>query len=744
MNRVEQLVQRARDRGRHALTEHEGYALLEELGLQAPRHALVRDAAEARALDLAGFAGERVVVKVCSHQILHKSDVGGVAVVARTPEAVAAAVADMASALGAHEIDGYLVVERVPFDPALGNELLLGLRVTPDFGPVVSLGAGGIYTEFLAKNFVPGRDVAVLSPALADGDDLAHALDGKAIAPLLFGGLRGQAPRISREAVTRVLRLAVAFARAHLPAQLGEIEINPMVVHDHTLLALDVLATVGAGVQDPPAARPLHKLKNLLEPHSVAVMGVSNKPNPGHIIVKNLLREGFDPAKLFVIKPDRQTFEGCPCVPDIPSLPAPVDLLVLAISAAQAPEAIEQIVAGRKAESVIVIPGGLGETSDSQPLVERMQQALTTSRATSWQGPLLNGGNSLGVRSRPGHYDTMFIPQYKLPPTDRPESPLALLSQSGALAVARASKLASLNPRYIVSIGNQMDLCVGDYLAHFARDPQVEVVACYVEGFRPGDGLKWLEATREISRSGRTVILYRAGRTAQGAAASASHTASVAGDYTVTRELALQAGAVVADSLQDFEELVRTFTLLRHKRVQGWRLGAVSNAGFECVGFADNLGRLALHPFSPTLNAHLEELLVQYRLKGIVEVHHPLDLTPMLGDAGYEDVTRALLEDPDIDVAVVGCVPLTGALQTLQKGDAHHEDLTRDDAVVARLGRLFAATAKPWVAVVDGGSAYDAMATLLESQGVPTFRTADRALRALEAFCAHRLVRTRG
>ena len=132
----------------------------------------------------------------------------------------------------------------------------------------------------------------------------------------------------------------------------------------------------------------------------------------------------------------------------------------------------------------------------------------------------------------------MFIPEYKLPVPSGTVSPVAFISQSGAFAVARMSKLNALNPKYAITLGNQMDLTVGDYLTYLKDDASIEIFAVYVEGFRPLDGLTFVKAAREIVSSGRSVILYRAGRTAAGAKASASHTASIAGDYVVTRELA--------------------------------------------------------------------------------------------------------------------------------------------------------------------------------------------------------------
>ena len=95
-------------------------------------------------------------------------------------------------------------------------------------------------------------------------------------------------------------------------------------------------------------------------------------------------------------------------------------------------------------------------------------------------------------------------------------------------------------------------------------------------------------------REDRPVIVYLAGRTAAGAAAAASHTAAVAGDFAVARALARAAGAVVADTLEDFEDLVRLFTRLRGRAPAGLRLAAVTNAGFEAVAIADRLGAFTL------------------------------------------------------------------------------------------------------------------------------------------------------
>jgi acyl-CoA synthetase (NDP forming) len=515
--------------------------------------------------------------------------------------------------------------------------------------------------------------------------------------------------------------------------------VNPLVVTGGRLVALDALLRLTRVPEHAAPGRPLRKIANLLAPRSIAVVGASERMNPGRVILQNILARGFPPESVTVVKPGLERLEGCRCVPSLAELPGRVDLLVLSVPAPQAAEMTAEIAQNGWAESVVLIASGLEERQGMESHVSRMHDALRQSRVAAWRGPVVNGGNCLGIRSVPGRYDTLFIPGHKLPAPGEAHCPLALLTASGAFAVSRTSKLAGINPRYLITMGNQMDLTVADYLEHLRDDPAIEVFAVYLEGFRPLDGARFLRATEKIVRSGRTVILYRAGRTPAGADAAASHTAAVAGDYLVTRRLAAAAGAVVAGSLEDFEDLVRLFIMLRGSELRGLSIGALSNAGYECVAIGDSLGPFRLADWTAATREKLGAILARARLAEIVPVRNPIDLTPILGDEDYAAAVRAILEDPRVDVGLVGCVPLTPALTTLAAGPGHREDLRREDGIVARLLRLRRETPKPWVMVVDAGRLYDPMAQALEDGGIPTFRSADRAMRLLGRYCQHRL-----
>jgi acyl-CoA synthetase (NDP forming) len=739
--KIETVIDDARSAGRDTLLEHEGFELLAAMGIGTPEFIFIRDAGALSEADLTALPGDRVVVKVVSPDIQHKSDAGGIAFVAKGLQQVGRAVGRMAKAFSSEDVRGYLVAQHIDYDARLGGELLFAIRWTDDFGPVVVFGAGGIYTEFLADHL--GSDVAIASAARVDRSGAETILRDHPIVRLVAGQMRGQPARVALGQLIDMFLKFAELARETMPGEIEELEVNPFVISGGRLVPLDILVRCGsrgAKREEEPLPRPVGKIRQLLRPRSMAFVGVSERMNPGRVSLVNTLRAGFDRERICIVKAGAPSIEGCACYPGLDALPDAVDHLVLAVSASQIPDVLASVVDKQLAESVLLIPGGLEEKEGSKKIVAEIMSIVQRSRESEWGGPVLVGANSMGIRSQPGHYDTTFLPDYKLPMSGAPAAPIAFISQSGAFYAAKGGKLA-LAPRYAISVGNQTDLTIGDYLMYLKDDSEVEIFAVYAEGFAAWDGGRFLDAAREITARGKTVLLYRAGRTAAGARASASHTASLAGDYTVARQLAEQAGVVVCETTADFEGLLKLFALLNSYEVRGLRLGAISNAGFECVSIADHLADLRLAELTEHTLAGLRALLAECRLDEVVDVRNPVDLTPLMPDAPFAAATRLLIADPNVDVAIVGCVPLSPALQTLAAGSGHVEDIHRPESVAMRLVELRNQTKKAWIVAVDGGSLYDPMARLLEENGIPTFRTADRALCLFSRYCCARLRR---
>jgi acyl-CoA synthetase (NDP forming) len=215
---------------RGALTEYQGKALLAMLGIAVPEGALARDRDEAG--KIAERVGYPVVLKAQAAALAHKSDAGGVvlniaddAALLRAWDGVTAAIRKAQPDL---VLDGMLVEAMAPH----GLELVVGARREKGWGPILTIGLGGIWIEAL-------HDIRIL-PAAIGRESIIAELQKLKGAALLRGG-RGT-PAADLEAIADcVLRLG-ALIRGD--ARITEIEINPLRVYPKGALALDVLMQV--------------------------------------------------------------------------------------------------------------------------------------------------------------------------------------------------------------------------------------------------------------------------------------------------------------------------------------------------------------------------------------------------------------------------------------------------------------------------------------------------------------------
>ena len=733
-----------------ALYEHEGYLVVEAFGLaRTPRHAFVARSDEITTETLAGIRSDRVVLKIVSPDITHKTEAGGVAFVPNDLGEIRTTVDRMyhATARVSSNLKGVLICECVEqASGGLGNELFVGLRMTREFGPVLTAGLGGTDTELLAQALRPELASATASAALASPEEFFDIFKHTLCYTYVSGSARGKERLLSDDVLMGCFRGFVELARRYCAGDapagsaVEEFEINPLVVSGGRLMALDAVCRLGRPLA-ARAPRPIAKIAKLLKPRSMAIVGVSGKSmNMGRIILRNVRKCGFDTEHLYLIKPGEKLIDETPCVAAFGELPEKVDLVVIAIGAEQTPQCIREIIAHDAADAVIVIPGGMGETEGGAEIEKTIKAEITMAHQRPGGGPVFVGGNCLGVQSQPGKYDTFFIPPNKL--QARPaqtQRRLALVSQSGAFLITRMSNIGCLDPTYAITMGNQIDLTVSDCLEFLADDPAIDTYAIYLEGLIDLNGLELAQSVRRIVEAGKTVIAYKAGRTAAGRSATAGHTSVIAGDYAVCAAVLRDAGALVADTFRQFEQLVELSCTLHHKQVEGLNLGVVTNAGFESVGMADAISgpgyTLSVPPLTADSEAALRETLEQFRLSALVNARNPLDLTPMANEEAYQSCARIMLDDANIHAVVVSLVPLTPAVKTTP------EELSTGRTFADRLAELHAGAGKPLVVVIDSGSIYEALAAEIRERGLAVFRSADQAVRSLGTYLAHRAAR---
>ncbi|MCX7168747.1 MAG: CoA-binding protein, partial [Proteobacteria bacterium] len=306
-------------------------------------------------------------------------------------------------------------------------------------------------------------------------------------------------------------------------------------------------------------------------------------------------------------------------------------------------------------------PGGMGETEASREPARRMLATIDNARRAG-VGPVFVGANCLGIISHPGNYDSWFIPEERLPRTQKKaQRSSALISQSGAFLVTRLSKNAWLDPAYMVALGNQNDITHGDMVESFAANPDIHVIGAYVEGFKDLDGLALARAVRKATAAGKQVVIYKAGQSAAGGRAAMGHTASIAGDYEVCLSVLTQAGALVASDVSEFSDLFYISDCMRDKLVGGKRLGAVAGAGYDTVAIADSIQvgdfSMSLAEIGPSTRERLVAILASKKLDALMEVRNPFDINPGADDEAHLLCTEAMAAEPGVDSVVVGLDP---------------------------------------------------------------------------------------
>jgi acyl-CoA synthetase (NDP forming) len=740
LKEIERLIGAALDEGREILGEHEVYRILDLLGFTPPPHLFIA-AGDPGSLDLSAVTGDRVVCKLISPQLPHRTEYGGIRFVdRREAAAVFADFAAIAARMGI-EFSGMLVVSMIEAETAPPRQLLLSLRQDRSFGPVVAMGLGGTGTELWQKALRREKGLLLrAASACADAEDLEEALSTTFFYPVLAGRTRVAAePLADPSLVTGALQAFAGLAGAFSPltrdtsVTIEELEVNPLQISsDGRLVPLDALMRVSRikGTRLPTAPE---KIGRLLRPGRILIIGASaEKMNMGRVILRNVLAAGeISTDRIWLLHPSAAEIEGCRAFPSPADLPGPVDMVVFTIPASeQATDLIEDLIMNERASSIILISGGFGETEEGKSLDRKLRAAIAAGRSLPGGGTVLNGPNCMGIVSKPGGYNTFFLPEYKFPLGGGFGGRSAVISQSGAwLVTLLNTQAAFLDPKYMITVGNQIDLTVTDHLEHLAGDPDVDIFCLYIEGFRDWEGERFLGLAREITRSGRTIILYKAGRTAEGAAAVASHTAAMAGDYDVLERLLRDARVWVADTLEEMEDAIKVLVLLGDREVQGNRVAISSDAGYECSVAADRLGPMVLARFA---EGTIEKLRAD--LPGIVDVHNPVDATPAITTERYGRCVAAILEDPGVDCALVSNVASTPFQENLPPGPGHHEDIAREGSHPNTIIRLFRATGKPMVVCMNEGAFYDPCVEMMERAGVPVFRKIDRAIGALGTF----------
>ena len=427
-------------------------------------------------------------------------------------------------------------------------------------------------------------------------------------------------------------------------------------------------------------------------PSSVAVFGSFREGAIAYEILRNIVEGGFE-GKIIPVNPKGGTVEVAGKTFEVrENLDEPVDTAIIAIPAKFVPALIDEI--GPLIKGAVVISAGFSEVGEEElerELVERAKK----------HGVRIIGPNCAGIFGVHGRFFGSFEVRVK-------PGGLALISQSGAFGGAA---LAMGNDEGIgfsafVSYGNASDLNESDFLEYFADDGNTKAIALYIEGVR--DGRRFLKALRYASER-KPVIVLKAGKSASGARAAASHTGSLAGSYEIYRAAFKQAGAIEVEEMEELFDAAKAFEMYPRA---GKRVAVITNSGGPGVLATDKLERLGLE--IAKLSDETVEKLRSF-LPPQCSTRNPIDL---IADADYERYKKTIetvCKDENVDSILVICVPpifIPG------------EEIAR--AVIE------ADCDKPVIVNFMAGELVRDGVELLERHGVKNFPTPERAARALK------------
>ncbi len=737
MNQINAVFAGAQARGRSVLFEYEVYEVLKSAGLSVPTYRVVTGAAAVNGDMLNGF-GDRLVLKVISRDIAHKQKVGGVKVLKDlSVPAVQSAVARMQADVLSHypedgkpEIEGFLLIEFMEFAHGIGYETLFGIKNDPAFGPIFMVSKGGDDAEFFARYYDPAN---LIMPPMSEEEALSFVRSLNVSRKFESIG-HAEYLGLMAHTITVLSQLAYALstiAEDNPPYMITEMDINPFVItEDGLFVAVDGYAKFIPSQEADTRKSGVNtqNLERFFYPNGVAVIGVSvnmEKYSMGREIARLMHDLGREDLVMVNARGGTISFDGkeYPVYQSIAELEHTPELAVYAAPAKFFVDFLKQL--PENAPKAIIVISGIPTDMSYETFKAQVAEALPS-------GTRIIGPNCVGVFHAPDAkgkgINSIFLDKERLQILGSEHSNVALITQSGALAITVIDKLKESKLfKSVVSFGNKYDVKITDLLSYYSRQPDIGLIAIYVEGMDPNEGRSFFELASHVQKP---IVVYKSGKTEAGAKAAASHTASMSGSYEVFKAACKQAGVVLAEKIEDFEDYLRIFSLFSGKAVHGSRVAGVLNAGFESTVGADELSGLTQAVLAPETLAKLKATDVH----GLTDLSTSfLDVTPSSDDTVFAGFVEALLQDDGVDCVFVANVPHSNALKSDPK--SCHDP----DSMANLISQMAVKYQKPIVVSINGGDFYKELTRVFERGGLPVYSDIRAAIKSLNTFVKYHL-----
>jgi acetyltransferase len=379
--------------------------------------------------------------------------------------------------------------------------------------------------------------------------------------------------------------------------------------------------------------------ERLFDPRGIAIVGASGDVTRfGGQTVRALNTSGYA-GGVFPVNPKYAEIDGRRCYASIAKIDGPCDLAVIALPAAQVPAAVRQC--GQQGiRFAVVLGGGFREMGEQGARLE-----ADMLRAAREESVRLVGPNCIGLVNVHARVIAAFGSMTR-PPKLQP-GPVSVAVQSGGfgMSVVIRAAMRSVGFRHIVASGSESDITMPELIDAYVDDPETRTIFAYIEGVANGRAL--MAALRRALVAGKPVVIWKGGKTGQGARAAQSHTANLTSTYDIYRTALRQCGAV---EVSDADQAVDFLLAYAPQRLPGGRnVAVVTNTGGSAVVFCDaaDSAKLTLATLSEATRSQLKSLLPP-----LAAVDNPIDTTAGYPrpehEANFRSAFEAILTDPDV------------------------------------------------------------------------------------------------
>ena len=386
-------------------------------------------------------------------------------------------------------------------------------------------------------------------------------------------------------------------------------------------------------------------------PKTIAVIGATSNPKKfGNAVTINILENKNLQSEIFLVSNKSQEISGLKCYKSILEIPKDVDIAIILVPARVIDEVIDQCIE-KMVKGIIIITAGFGEINEEGKKKEHEIIAKCKEAGIRIMGP-----NCVGIQNLDIGLNASFI-------QTAPTGNIGMISQSGSFgcAIFYAMEREYIGCSKFANIGNNIDVSFNDILEFFNSDQNIRIISIYMETIENGrDILKTIKKTVLE----KPIMVLKGGRTSFGMKAASSHTGSIATNYKMLKTSIKQAGAVLCENTNDFITALKTFSYLPIPK--GERIGVLTNSGGCSVLFSDKAEEfnLKLTEFSNGFKEKISPYLIP-----LVKLVNPLDMIGGADETTYYNITKIMLEDPNIDI-VVACVVIPPFLE--MKSDEHY------------------------------------------------------------------------